>query len=163
MKKQADIKLTPKAKGVIKSFLNKEPNECKLLKTDGKTLSGKWFGGDNLAYWEDDKVETGHLDSRSKQTVVNALKKLAPGNVVVAKINERLMSVAQALEKEAAKKKKKDKNPTITGVQLDELSQAYKAAKQALMEAKQAFNNAKKSFEEGRALWNQLNDIIEED
>lgn len=160
MKKQADIKLTPKAKGVIRSFLNKESNECKLLKTDGKVLSGKWLGGSSLAFWEDNKVKTGDIDSRSKQTVVNALKKLAPGNIIVAKVNERLMSVAQTLEKEAAKKK--DKNPTITGVQLDELSQAYKAAKQALMEAKQAFNNAKKSFEEGRALWNQLNDIIEE-
>lgn len=160
--KVADIKLTPKAKNVIKAFIEKQPAECKLLQTDGNILNGNWMGGSKIAYWKNNKIVTSDLDSRSKQTVINALKKTAPNNIF-ASVGKKLLSVVEKLEKDAGKKKKKDKNPTINGAQLDELSRNYKEAKNALNAAKQGFMQAKKAFEEGRALWDQLNSIMEEE
>ena len=75
-----DIKLGKKDKGVLDAFSDKKSAESKYLSTDGKTLDGNWMGGSNIAKRKGNKIEINDIGSRAQQTVVKALRKIAPAN-----------------------------------------------------------------------------------
>ena len=75
----ADLRLSPKDKKVIESFIDEKSNDSKKLYTNGKQLDGLWIGGNNIAYWNrDGKIEFTNLTSRAEQTVQRVIKKMAP-------------------------------------------------------------------------------------
>lgn len=72
-----DLRLTPKDKKVIISFINQKGAESNKFDTDGKQLDGNWMGGKNLAHWKGTKIVMGNLGSRSAQTVQTFIRKTA--------------------------------------------------------------------------------------
>lgn len=74
--------LTDSDKKVINAFTDGKPATSRLLDTDGKRLDGMWMGGDDLAHWIGDKIQTGpgrpHV--KSDEIVLRYLKKITPKN-----------------------------------------------------------------------------------
>ena len=78
LEKRADIRLSPKDKKVINSFIEHNPDESKLLYTDGETLDILGFGGSGIALWHNGKIKVRDLGTRSEQTVVHYLMYVTP-------------------------------------------------------------------------------------
>lgn len=70
-----EVNIGPGSHKVFKAFLNKQSSSNKMFTTDGKTLSGNWLGGNNIAHHEGGKVHLHDMGSRSGQQVHRALKK----------------------------------------------------------------------------------------
>jgi hypothetical protein len=70
-----EVNIGPGSHKVFKAFLNKQSASNKKFTSDGKTLSGNWLGGNNIAHHEGGKVHLHDIGSRSGQQVHRALKK----------------------------------------------------------------------------------------
>ena len=69
-----DLKLSPKNKRTILAFIHKEKASDKKFSTDGKVLDGLWMGGNKIAWWDGDKVNT-VVTGRASQTVSKFVNK----------------------------------------------------------------------------------------
>lgn len=76
--------VTPADKKVLNAFTDKKPGESKSLSSDGKTLDGLWMGGKGIASWAGDKITFEDLGSKAAQTVQNAIRKIAPRNLIAS-------------------------------------------------------------------------------
>lgn len=78
-----DLKLRPTDKKVIAAFVDQKSAESRKLTSDGEQLDGNWMGGNKISYWKGGKIYNSPVGSRSAQTVVRALRKIAPSSLVV--------------------------------------------------------------------------------
>lgn len=101
--KVADLKLLPKDKKVIESFIDKKSAESKKLFTDGKKLDGLWMGGNNIANWSGDKIQLNETGGRAAQTIHRYIKKVGGFYVKVGKILGAKGKADEATMKKALK------------------------------------------------------------
>lgn len=73
-----ELKLSPGNKKIIKAFIDKKPADDKKFQSTGEKLDGLWIGGNEIAFWKDGQIQFGPIASRSRQTVVNYIRKTAP-------------------------------------------------------------------------------------
>ena len=73
-----EMNLGSKEKKVIDAFTEKKSASSPKLHTDGKTLDGLWMGGNRIAYWKDGKIYFSDTGSKAADTIVRAVRKIAP-------------------------------------------------------------------------------------
>ena len=79
-----DLKLGKGDRAVIAAFIDNNAADSDKLHTDGQRIDGHWMGGSDIARWDGNKIVPGsdRPHTRADQTLLKAIKKAAPNNLV---------------------------------------------------------------------------------